>query len=156
LKHQILKLDGFCETYCQIKWIFPSIIALIKSLIFLKTHSHAKMAPDNWGRRTMRKAGEGLMLFEGKQRVKGVKLGKFIRWARESFERNDGHSPTNGVLALPPIQRNAAWGPRQVVDVWDSVLRGLPLGTLNRAGFAGGPMCGCPVSCKQFLNVSDM
>ena len=25
-----------------IKWIFPSIMALIKSLIFLKTHSHAK------------------------------------------------------------------------------------------------------------------
>ena len=29
-----------------IKWIFSSIMALIKSLIFLKTHSHAKMAPD--------------------------------------------------------------------------------------------------------------
>jgi hypothetical protein len=73
--------------------------------------------------------GEGLM-FEGDQRVKGVKLVEFIRWARESFEWKDGHPPpTNGVLALPPIQRNAAWGPRQVVDVWDSVLRGLPLGT---------------------------
>ena len=29
-----------------IKWIFPSIMTLIKSLSFLKTHSHAKMAPD--------------------------------------------------------------------------------------------------------------
>jgi hypothetical protein len=46
LKHQILKLNGFWETYCQIKWIFPSIMALIKPLIFLETHSHAKMAPD--------------------------------------------------------------------------------------------------------------
>jgi hypothetical protein len=69
------------------------------------------------------------MLFEGNQRVKGMKLVKFIRWARESFEWKDGHPPTNGLLALPPIQRNPAWGPRQVVDVWDSVLRGLPLGT---------------------------
>jgi hypothetical protein len=30
-----------------IKWIFPSIVALIKSLIFLKMHSRAKMAPDS-------------------------------------------------------------------------------------------------------------
>jgi hypothetical protein len=30
----------------QIKWICPSIMAPIKSLIFLKTNSHAKMAPD--------------------------------------------------------------------------------------------------------------
>ena len=29
-----------------IKRILPSIMAVIKSLIFLKTHSHAKMAPD--------------------------------------------------------------------------------------------------------------
>jgi hypothetical protein len=46
LNPEILKLDGFCETYCQIKRIFPSIMTLITSLIFLKTHSHAKMAPD--------------------------------------------------------------------------------------------------------------
>jgi hypothetical protein len=27
---QILKLTGFVERYCQIKWIFPSIMASIK------------------------------------------------------------------------------------------------------------------------------
>ena len=43
---QILKLTGFVERYCQIKWIFPSIMASIKRLILQKTHSHAKLAPD--------------------------------------------------------------------------------------------------------------
>ena len=46
LEHQILKLNGLTKPYCQIKWIFPSIAAPIKSLILLKSNSHAKMAPD--------------------------------------------------------------------------------------------------------------
>ena len=45
-ERQILKLAGFVERYFQIKWIFPSIMAQTKSLIFLDTNSHAKMAPD--------------------------------------------------------------------------------------------------------------
>jgi Protein of unknown function DUF262 len=69
------------------------------------------------------------MLFENHRQIDSIKLVEFIRWARESFNWEGGQPPANGVLALPPIQRNAAWGPRQVVDVWDSVLRGLPLGT---------------------------
>jgi hypothetical protein len=47
LEHQILKLNGFSNPYCQIKWIFPSIMTPIKSLISLESNSHAKMAPDN-------------------------------------------------------------------------------------------------------------
>jgi hypothetical protein len=57
--------------------------------------------------------------------------------ARASFNPTQGEEqPANGVLALPPIQRNAAWNPRQVVEVWDSVFRGLPLGSfmLQRRG----------------------
>jgi hypothetical protein len=47
LEHEILKLNGFSKSYCQVKWIFQSIMAPIKSLNFLKTHSHAKLAPDS-------------------------------------------------------------------------------------------------------------
>jgi hypothetical protein len=46
LEHQILKLNGFSKPYCQIKWIFPSIMTPIKSLMLLESNSHAKMAPD--------------------------------------------------------------------------------------------------------------
>ena len=70
------------------------------------------------------------MLFEGNQRIiRGIKLVEFIRWANELFKWQGGTPPNNGVLALPPIQRSAAWGPKQVVDLWDSILRGLPLGS---------------------------
>ncbi len=50
LEHQILKLNGFSKPYCQFKWIFPSIMAPIKSLILFKMNSHAKMAPDSRAR----------------------------------------------------------------------------------------------------------
>ena len=69
------------------------------------------------------------MLFSDISTVKGENLAGFLRWARDSFEwtlateQND-----DGVLALPPIQRSAAWNPKQVVEIWDSVFRGLPLG----------------------------
>jgi NAD(P)-dependent dehydrogenase (short-subunit alcohol dehydrogenase family) len=46
LEFQILELNGFRKPYCQIKWIFPSMMAPINSLIFFMTHSQAKMAPD--------------------------------------------------------------------------------------------------------------
>jgi hypothetical protein len=31
-------------------------------------------------------------------------------------------------IMLPPVQRSAVWRPKQVVDLWDSVMRGLPIG----------------------------
>jgi hypothetical protein len=46
LIRHILKLNGFGKPYCQLKWIFSGFVAAAKSLIFLKWHFHAKMAPD--------------------------------------------------------------------------------------------------------------
>jgi len=69
------------------------------------------------------------MPFANHRKVEGANLLEFLRWARKSFQWTGVETlPDNGVLALPPIQRNAAWDPRQVVDAWDSVFRGLPLG----------------------------
>jgi hypothetical protein len=31
-------------------------------------------------------------------------------------------------LTLPPLQRNGVWRPRQVLDLWRSVLEGMPIG----------------------------
>ena len=33
-------------------------------------------------------------------------------------------------LVLPPIQRGSVWSPKKIVTLWDSVLRGLPIGSL--------------------------
>ncbi len=67
--------------------------------------------------------------FHGKA-VVGIKLLELLDWAQKSFKRSE-HISANGLLALPPLQRSAVWDPDQVVKVWDSVLRGLPLGAFT-------------------------
>ena len=51
---------------------------------------------------------------------------KLIEWVTLS---QDGESwPAMTPLTLPPLQRNGVWRPRQVLDLWRSVLEGLPIG----------------------------
>ena len=72
-------------------------------------------------------------LFAAGQTVRGMRVLDFLDWARKSDEWLAEVSPTppdNGVLALPPVQRSPVWRPKQVLDLWDSALRGLPLGAL--------------------------
>lgn len=38
-------------------------------------------------------------------------------------------------IALPAVQRGAVWRPRQVEELWDSLLRGFPIGSLLLAPF---------------------
>lgn len=33
-------------------------------------------------------------------------------------------------VALPMLQRNAVWKPQQIITLWDSLLRGMPVGSL--------------------------
>ena len=33
-------------------------------------------------------------------------------------------------VALPMIQRGFVWKPHQIIDLWDSLLRGMPVGSL--------------------------
>ena len=33
-------------------------------------------------------------------------------------------------VALPVIQRGSVWKPKQIIDLWDSLLRGMPMGSL--------------------------
>lgn len=59
-----------------------------------------------------------------------MKLIEYIKWAKQSFEREPATENLRfGQLALPAIQRDSAWKANQVVNLWDSVLRGLPIGT---------------------------
>ncbi|MGH8013208.1 MAG: DUF262 domain-containing protein [Candidatus Binataceae bacterium] len=73
-------------------------------------------------------------LFGDDGTIVGMELLKFLRWAEKSDNWLASSlrptAPDYGVLALPPVQRTAVWGPKQIVDLWDSALRGLPLGTL--------------------------
>lgn len=76
-----------------------------------------------------------LPFVDGKTIV-GFNLVRLIYWFAESVgvqavQRAQGDSRSFHrwpKIMLPPVQRTAVWRPKQVVDLWDSVMRGLPIG----------------------------
>lgn len=71
-------------------------------------------------------------LFGPGQSIKSLRLADYLQWASDSDDamaRSAG-VPAWGILALPPVQRTALWRPKQMADLWDSIFRGLPIGTL--------------------------
>ena len=78
--------------------------------------------------------------FRGGETIIGWNLPKFIDWVDQSENilacSSDIGMP---ILVLPPMQRTAVWRPKQVVDLWDSLMRGLPIGIfylVERSGSA--------------------
>lgn len=75
-------------------------------------------------------------LFRGRASVRGMSLKEFLKWAKESDEWFGDHKYSGElinkyeVLALPAVQRSAVWTPKKMVDLWDSILSGLPIGML--------------------------
>lgn len=65
------------------------------------------------------------------QAVIGMELIDLIDWVWESSQVLNGDAGPMGmpVFALPPVQRSAVWRPKQALDLWDSLMRGLPIGT---------------------------
>src|ERR1700730_10865918 len=65
--------------------------------------------------------------FEQDTSVLGWPLLGLIDWVCKSI----GGTVPEGmpVIEMPPVQRSAVWRPKQVVDLWDSLMRGLPIGT---------------------------
>lgn len=41
-------------------------------------------------------------------------------------------------VALPMIQRGSVWKPKQIIDLWDSLLRGMPMGSLMFSDIPAG------------------
>lgn len=65
-------------------------------------------------------AGE---LFAGQTIVETVRLVDYLEWIANKDHQN------HELMALPPIQRSSLWKPAQIVDLWDSLLRGMPFGS---------------------------
>lgn len=61
--------------------------------------------------------------FVGESKVSGMPLLTYLEWASGtvSFPKR---------LLLPPIQRGFVWKPVQIAQLWDSLLRGMPIGSL--------------------------
>ena len=63
--------------------------------------------------------------------VVGMSVLELVNWVTVSNNvinqrADNGNRP---IIAMPPIQRTSVWGAKQVVDLWDSLMRGLPIGT---------------------------
>jgi len=61
-------------------------------------------------------------LFEDKT-VSALLITEYLHWAAypEKFSE---------ILAMPPIQRGFVWKAKQIQDLWDSLLRGMPIGSI--------------------------
>jgi hypothetical protein len=57
-----------------------------------------------------------------KSDVRVEKLAKWLDWA--------GEIEKDVFVALPMIQRGSVWKPGQIIDLWDSLLQGMPIGSL--------------------------
>jgi hypothetical protein len=79
--------------------------------------------------------------FTNGKTIIGLKLLEMIDWVHESSRLLDGSlmPESKPVIALPPIQRSAVWRPKQVVDLWDSLIHGLPIGTFYLVKYLVGP-----------------
>lgn len=68
--------------------------------------------------------------------VAALPIGVYLNWASSG----PGTYPRD--LAMPPIQRGFVWKARQIQDLWDSLLRGMPIGAVMVKGFAAGQLGG--------------
>ena len=47
-----------------------------------------------------------------------------MNWA---YNKSEIVQKLNSILVLPPIQRGFVWKPNQIKELWDSLLRGMPI-----------------------------
>ncbi len=65
---------------------------------------------------------KALKLFSTHNQVEIVRLADWLDWAcGKTNER---------FVALPMIQRGSVWQPHQIIDLWDSLLQGMPIGSM--------------------------
>lgn len=73
---------------------------------------------------------ENLKPFFGDESVKTVKLTDWMEWASST-------STSQRKVVLPMIQRGSVWAPHKLLDLWDTLLRGMPVGALMASEAVG-------------------
>ena len=61
-------------------------------------------------------------LFRTSKDIEIVLLSRWLDWACNNVD--------GPFIALPMIQRGSVWRPHQVIDLWDSLLQGMPIGSM--------------------------
>lgn len=81
--------------------------------------------------------GEPKRFFENG--IRPVKITDWLDWAA-------GNHADAWRIVLPMIQRGSVWKPHQVMDLWDTLLRGMPLGSMMASQAAQGMACFHPIT----------
>ncbi|ASF47944.1 hypothetical protein CEK71_18760 [Methylovulum psychrotolerans] len=83
-------------------------------------------------------------LFPENQTVAALPITEYLDWAAHP----DRYST---ILAMPPIQRGFVWKPKQIQDLWDSLLRNMPIGSLLLKASGAGVKSGKVTSGARII-----
>ena len=61
-------------------------------------------------------------MFSSNSDIQIVRLADWLDWA--------GGKTSERFIALPMIQRGSVWRPHQIIELWDSLLQGMPIGSM--------------------------
>ncbi|WP_161782419.1 DUF262 domain-containing protein [Methylobacter tundripaludum] len=87
-------------------------------------------------------------LFPEGQTVSAVGIKDYLDWAAHPEEYPK-------ILAIPPIQRSFVWKPKQIQDLWDSLLRGMPIGSILLKSFESHENSAGLISTERKLYLSQ-
>ena len=76
-----------------------------------------------------KKTEEAVEELFAKGTVEAMSIGVYLNWAS-----SESNAYSKG-LAMPPIQRGFIWKAKQIQDLWDSLLRGMPIGAVMVKAF---------------------
>jgi len=80
--------------------------------------------------------------------VHALEIESYLSWA-------GGVACVDTPLTLPSIQRGFVWKPKQIQDLWDSLLRGMPIGAVLVEKFASQKGRSVSSSPSELINVSS-
>ena len=73
---------------------------------------------------------ENVKSFFGDESVKSVKLTDWMEWASNT-------SASERRVVMPMIQLGSVWAPHKLLDLWDTLLRGMPVGAMMASEAVG-------------------
>ena len=76
--------------------------------------------------------------------IGSVPLIEYVSWFLEEDK------PNYNIIQLPPIQRNSVWRVSQIEKLWDSLLRGFPIGSFLLSSREKGARVFCNATVISF------